>query len=157
MQTDWLPGPPEGESTFDRVVNHRPRYAAALRSVEVELWRQDVLDPVTLELCRLRIAQLLGCAPALEDRTPEALTGGLDETVVSVLSKWPEDDHFDPRLRTCLGYAEQVLLDAQGVSEGQAADVVAAIGEDGFLVLTYACGLFETTQRARQLIGAQEW
>jgi alkylhydroperoxidase family enzyme len=157
METDWLPSPADGATTFERVVNHRPRYAAALRSVEVELWRQDVLDPVTLELCRLRIAQLLGCAAALEHRTPEAVAGGLDEAVVSVLSNWPEDDRFDPRLGTCLGYAEQVLLDAQGVSEEQAADVVAAIGEDGFLVLTYACGLFETTQRARQLLGAQAW
>jgi hypothetical protein len=46
---------------------------------------------------------------------------------------------------------------AQGVTDEQACDVVAAIGEGAFLVLTYACGLFETTQRARQLLGAEEW
>jgi hypothetical protein len=60
-------------------------------------------------------------------------------------------------MRACLGYAEQLLIDAQEVSDGQAAEVVAAIGEGGFLVLTYACGLFETTQRARLLVGARRW
>lgn len=157
MDVDWLPDPAHGETTFDRVVDHRPRYAAALRSVEAALWQQKVLDPVTLELCRLRIAQLLGCESAIGYRTPEAVAGGLDEEMVSVLSAWPEDNRFDRNRRVCLAYAEQLLIDAQGVTDYQANDVVAAIGEGGFLVLTYACGLFETTQRARQLVRAQQW
>jgi alkylhydroperoxidase family enzyme len=157
VDTDWLPESADGSTTFDRVVNHRPRYAAALRSVEDALWRQDVIDAVTLELCRLRIAQLLRCEAALGYRTPAAVAGGLDETMVAELSRWYDDDRFDPRLRSCLGYTEQVLVDAQGVTDEQAGDVVAAIGDGGFLVLTYACGLFETTQRARQLVGARQW
>jgi alkylhydroperoxidase family enzyme len=154
---DWLPDPAEGETTFDRVVNHRPRYAAALRVVEGALWQQEAVDPVTLELCRLRLAQILGCDAALARRTPEAVATGLDESTVAVLAKWPEDDRFDPRMRACLGYAEQLLIDAQGVTDDQAAEVVSHIGEGGFLVLTYACGLFETTQRARLLVGARQW
>jgi alkylhydroperoxidase family enzyme len=154
---DGFSDPAGGETTFDGVVNHRPRYAAALRATEAALWQQDVLDPVTLELCRLRIAELLGCEPALDHRTSEAVAAGLDEAMVAALSRWPDDDRFDNRLRTCLGYAEQLLVDAQGVSDDQAPEVVLAIGEGGFLVLTYACGLFETTQRARQLIGARRW
>ena len=157
MGNNWLLGPADGKTQFDRVVNHRPRYAAALRSVEAALWRQDVLDPIVLELCRLRIAQLLDCSAALGYRTPEATNAGLDEAMVSVLAQWPDHDLFTQRLRTCIGYAEQLLLDAQGVTDAQAAEVVAAIGEGGFLVLTYGCGLFETTQRARKLIGAQQW
>jgi alkylhydroperoxidase family enzyme len=111
---------------------------------------------VTLELCRLRIAQLIGGEEAFAYRTPEAVAG-LDETLVAVLSQWPTDARFDRRLRTCLGYAEQLLLDASGVSDDQAAEVVDAVGEGGFLVLTYACGLFETTQRAERLLGADPW
>ncbi len=154
---DWLPDPAEGETTFDRVVEHRPRYAAALRAVEGALWQQKALDPVTLELCRLRIAQILGCEAALAHRTPEAVADGLDESMVDVLSKWPEDDRFGPRVQACLGYAEQLLIDAQGVTDDQVGEVVSHIGEGGFLVLTYACGLFETTQRARLLVGARQW
>jgi len=144
-------------SQFDGLVSHRPRYASALGSVEAELWAQDAIDPVTLELCRLRIAQLLSCQAALGYRTPEAAAAGLDEELVASLPRWPDDPRFDSRLRTCLGLAEQLLMDAQGVTDEQAGEVVAAVGEGGFLVLTYACGLFETTQRARLLIGARSW
>jgi alkylhydroperoxidase family enzyme len=149
----WLPQLADGDTPFDRVVNLRPAYADALREVEVALWEQDQLDPVTLELCRLRIGQLLGCPTEAADRTPAAVDAGLDEAMVAVLRRWPTDERFDARLRACLGYAEQLLMDAQGVSDAQAATVVGAIGEGGFLVLTYACGFFETNQRARLVLG----
>jgi alkylhydroperoxidase family enzyme len=143
--------------SFERIVNHRPRYAAALADIEKALWAQDVVSPLLLELCRLRIAQLLGCGVALAHRTPQALAAGLDESLVSSLSQWPTDARFSGQARVCLGYAEQLLLDAQGVSDEEADRVIDAVGQGGFLVLAYACGLFETTQRARLMIGATGW
>ena len=137
---------------LDGVLDHRPAYAAAYRAVLTELWAQHAIDPVTLELCRIRVAQLLGCDEAAAERTPAAIAAGLDEELVARLAEWPTSERFDARLRACLGLAEQVLLDAQGVSDEQAANVIAAVGEAGFLVLTYACGLFETNQRARILL-----
>jgi alkylhydroperoxidase family enzyme len=153
----WPRGDGSGAPTFDEIVTHRPRYAQALTAVETALWQQDVVSPIVLELCRLRVAQLLGCESASAQRTAEAVSAGLDEAVVAALAQWPTDPRFDDGMRACLGYAEQLLIDAQEVSDGQAAEVVAAIGEGGFLVLTYACGLFETTQRARLLVGARRW
>ncbi len=154
-----------GESTtngvetgsFESIVGQRPRYAAALADIETALWRQEAISPALLELCRLRIAQLLGCEVALMHRTPEAVGVGLDEDVVSFLSQWPTDARFSAQARACLGYAEQLLIDAQGVSDEDADRVIEAVGQGGFLVLTYACGLFETTQRARLTIGAGRW
>jgi alkylhydroperoxidase family enzyme len=151
------PAAGRGSSPFDEVVGHRAGYASALTSVEEALWRQPVVDPVTLELCRLRIAQLLGCEAALRFRSPEALAAGLAEETVGALPGWPSDQRFDRRLRVCLGLAEQLVIDAQAVTDEMAAEVVAEIGEGAFLVLIYACGLFETTQRARLLIGASSW
>jgi len=142
---------------FDDVIDARPKYAAALRDVEAALWSQSLVSQITLELCRLRIAALLGCEAALRHRTPEALTAGLDETVVASLPQWPTDPDFDSCLRACLGYTEQLLIDAQGVSDELASVVIDEIGEGGFLVLTYACGLFETTQRARLILRATGW
>jgi alkylhydroperoxidase family enzyme len=142
---------------FERIVGQRPRYAAALADIEVAVWQQEAVDPLLLELCRLRIAQLLGCTVALVYRTPEAVAAGLDENLVRSLSQWPTDVRFSDQERVCLGYAEQLLLDAQGVSEEEADRVIDAIGQGGFLVLTYACGLFETLQRAWLTIDAGEW
>jgi alkylhydroperoxidase family enzyme len=152
LSETWFPVLAEGDSTLDRVANHRPAYAAAMRDVEAALWGQDVLDPTILELCRLRIAQLLGADEEAEVRTPAA--AGLDEALVDALAQWPTAPAFDDRLRACLALAEQTLLDAQGVSDDLAAEVVAAVGEGGFLVLAYGCGFFETTQRARLLLAA---
>jgi alkylhydroperoxidase family enzyme len=138
------------------VVNQRPEYAAALRAVDAALWEQDVLDPVVLEMCRLRIAQLLRASDELTVRTPAAVAAGLDETLVLDLPRWPVSNRFDARLRACLGYAEQVLVDAQEVSDEQASAVIAAVGDGGFLVLTYACGFFETNVRARLILAGSE-
>jgi alkylhydroperoxidase family enzyme len=146
---------PDTDVCFDDVVGARADYAAALRDIERALWAQELVSPVVLELCRLRIAQILGCATALEHRTPQA--AGLDEALVGALPGWATDPRFDRRTRDCLGYAEQLLIDAQGVEDDQAQAVIDAIGEGGFLVLTYACGLFETTQRARILLNATRW
>ena len=100
---------------------------------------------------------MLGCATALEHRTPQAVAAGFDETLVEALTRWPTDPGFDDRTRACLGYAEQILIDAQGVDHDQSWAVIDALGEGGFLVLTYACGLFEATQRARILLNATRW
>ena len=145
------------EVSFERIVGHRPRYAAVLADIEAALWRQDAVPPLLLELCRLRIAQLLGCGVALAHRTPQAVAAGLDESLVSSLSQWPTDARFSGQARVCLGYAEQLLMDAQGVSDEEADRVIDAVGQGGFLVLAYACGLFETTQRARMIVGATRW
>jgi alkylhydroperoxidase family enzyme len=145
------------KESFEWVVSQRPRYAAALADIEAALWQQGAIGPLLLELCRLRIAQLLGCDVALAHRTPEAVAAGLDENLVSSLSRWPTDTRFSDQERTCLGYAERLLIDAQGVSDDDADRVIDAVGQGGFLVLTYACGLFETTQRARLTIAAERW
>jgi alkylhydroperoxidase family enzyme len=143
--------------SFDDVVGARADYAAALRDIEDAIWTSGVVSPVVLEACRLRIAQLLGCAAALRHRTPQALAAGFDETLVDSLTNWPSSPCFDAVMRACLGYAEQVLIDAQEVSDDQCDAVIGELGQAGFLVLTYACGLFETTQRARLVLGASRW
>ncbi|HEX5585719.1 MAG TPA: hypothetical protein VFZ17_00285 [Acidimicrobiia bacterium] len=137
--------PAGGEADdLDVVIARRPVYAAALHEVLDAIWSQDVVDATTLELCRLRIGQMLGATP-----TPERV----DAALAAALPRWPTDDRFDARTRAALGYAEQVLLDAQGVTDDDAHTVIEALGEDGFLVLTYACGVFETTQRAELVLG----
>ena len=75
---------------------------------------------------------MLGCATALEHRTPQAVAAGLDETLVEALTRWPTDPGFDSRTRACLGYAEQILIDAPGVDDDQARAVIDALGEGGF-------------------------
>jgi len=147
MTEPWLPSTASmegGATLLDQLTSHCPPYGAALVEVLDAIWAQDVIDTPTLELCRLRIGQLLGGAP-------EPVR--VDPSLASALRHWPTDDRFDHRLRTILGYAEQLLFDAQELGDEQVQLVIDVIGEEGFLVLTYACGVFETTQRAELVLG----
>jgi alkylhydroperoxidase family enzyme len=150
----WAPQMDVGDTVLDRAVNHRPEYAAAMRGVEAAIWSQSVVDPVVLELCRLRIAQLLGAPIGFERTRPEAQRAGLTEAHVSRLAHWPTDPAFSPRQRVCLGHCEQMLIDAAEIDDAHAAVVIAEIGADGYAVLSYACGFFETTQRAELILGS---
>lgn len=156
MPETWFPtsgaGGATSASVLERVASLRPAYAAALRDVEAAVWGQDQLEPELLELCRLRIAQML---QADEQVTEPPVRVVLDSVLLAQLRQWPTSDAFTERQRICLGFAEQLVVDAQGVSDEHAASVIATIGDGGFLVLTYACGFFETTQRASIVLGVQ--
>lgn len=153
MTTTWFPELGEGRTVVERVAALRPAYAEALREVETAVWGQEVVEPELLELCRLRIAQMLDADP---EATRPPVVVGLDPAVVAQLRQWPTSDGFTERQRVGLGFAEQLVVDAQGVSDEHAASVIACLGDGGFLVLTYACGFFETTQRASIVLGVTE-
>jgi len=153
MAESWLADLAPGSSPFDHVVGHRPEYAAALEEVEAAIWDQTAIDPVLLVLCQYRISQLLGAAPAILHGQPEPSELGIPNTKLTDLSLWPTDPSFTAQERTCIGYAEQLLFDAQGVTDLQANEVVDAVGQAGFVVLTYACGIFETRLRAELVLG----
>jgi hypothetical protein len=124
----WFPDLADGETLLDRVVNHRPEYAQAMRDVEAALREQDAVEHDVLDLCRQRVEFLLGAGT------------------------WSPPTLLSSRQECCVGFAEQLVIDAQGITDEHAARVIAEIGEGGFLVLAYACGFFETTARARLLL-----
>jgi hypothetical protein len=117
-------------ASFDEFVGASPEYAAALRDVENAVWNQTLVSPSILELCRLRIAQILGCTVALEHRTPQALADRFDEALADSLTSWPTSGCFDRRMRACLAYAEQLLVDAQEVSDELCSAVIDEIGRN---------------------------
>ena len=156
MSETWFPGadadPGAHVGVLDRLAGLRPAYGEALRAVEAAVWGQDQVAPEILELARLRIAQMLGADPAL---TAPPVVVALDAARLAELRQWPTSVRFGDVERVALGFAEQLVVDAQGVSDDHAAEVIATMGEGGFLVLTYACGFFETTQRASIVLGTQ--
>ncbi len=65
-------------TTTDEVIvvtlAEHPLVAASLAAAHVDAW--EVVDPVLLELCRLRFAQLFGDTAELAVRTPGQLRPG---------------------------------------------------------------------------------
>lgn len=115
------------------------------------VWRAawESVDPVLLELCRLRLATLLGCAAELAVRTPAAAAAGLDEERVELLSRWPTSPRFGSRERACLAFAEQFAIDVAGLDEATAGAVRYQLGEQGFVDFVNALLVIEQRLRLR--------
>jgi alkylhydroperoxidase family enzyme len=145
--TSWLASAPD--DSLEGLLTLRPDLAEAYEAFAGRLWRDRLVDPVVLELCRLRVAQLLGDEPELRRRTPEAVAAGLDEAAVAELSSWPTSPRFAPAPRVALGLAEQFVVDPHGVSDDQMAEVRAHVGDAGVVALTTALGLFDGFARMR--------
>jgi alkylhydroperoxidase family enzyme len=134
----------------------RPDLYADYRAFLAALWTRETVGPVVLELCRLRIAQLLRCESELRLRYEPARAAGLDERKIAMLDRWPTaSPAFTDAERACLAYAEQLVLDAHGVTDAQAAEVTAHLTAAGLVALTEAVALFEGFARFGQILGVE--
>jgi len=149
----WLDGLPAADTDWDRFAASWPVPFGALADVVVAAW--DETDPVLLELCRLRMATLLGYAADQARRTERARAAGLDEVKVAELPSWPTSARFEARERACLALAEQFVIDANGVTDEQVADVTAHLGPQGCYAFVQALSVVETFQRACLTLGIQ--
>ena len=150
----WLSGLPEGETDWKRFAALCPDAFSALSGVVAAAWEET--DPVLLELARLRIATLLGNAAELNRRTEKAREAGLTEAKLADLAAWPTSPSFTERERACLSLTEQFVVDANGVSDAQVADVTEHLGTAGCYAFVEAVSVLETFQRACLTLGIQE-
>jgi alkylhydroperoxidase family enzyme len=120
------------------VLGARPELAAAHERLLATIWEGPV-SPVTLELCRLRMATLLASAAALTERTPAAMRAGLTEERIALLPRWPSDPSFSSEERICIGFAEQFVIDHHEISDDDVAELTGVLGPDG--VVTFSTAL----------------
>lgn len=103
---------PDIEQTLNRL---KPDCANGLRELRASAW--DGADPVILELCRLRVADLLGDTTGLARRTPHAIENGLEEETVAALADWPDSPLFGEAERAHLAVAEQYVTAVAGIRQ----------------------------------------
>ena len=133
------------------VAEHHPELWQAFAGLVDTTWASDALPVGVLELCRLRIATLLGDPGPARLRT-DAPAAAL-EAKVAALSRWPDAEVFDDTDRACLAFAEQFVLDVQGITADVAAPVVAAVGGRGYTTLVLGCGMAEALARSAAVLG----
>ncbi len=132
---------------FALVLADQPDVAVHLGAAHDAAW--TVVDPVLLELCRLRVAMLLGCDAESAVRTPAAMADGLGEATISELSSWPTSARFGPRERACLAFCEQFVIDVASLEDHVAAAVSDELGVQGLVDFTNALLVIEQRQRLR--------
>jgi len=148
----WLPELAPGDTGLDRVFGLRPDLYDAFRAFYAVFWERGLLDPVVLELCRVRVAQLLGCATEQEVRYAPARDAGLTEAQLAALPRWPDDPRFTDAQRAALAFAEQFVLDPHGVDHGLRDAVIDHFELAGLVALCEALALFDGFCRFRTVL-----
>lgn len=99
-------------STLARFNQLSPATVAGLRSIS-EGTASGRLDMHLVEIVKLRVSQLNGCAFCFGRHLSEARRLGVPEDAIHMLAVWREAPHFDERERAALAWAEALTLVAQ--------------------------------------------
>jgi AhpD family alkylhydroperoxidase len=97
--------------------------SAAMRALHlsaVEAAERAGLPAPLLELIRIRVSQINGCAFCLDMHTRDARTAGEDERRIYALNAWQESSFFSAGERAALALAEAITL----VHDGRVPDEV---------------------------------
>jgi alkylhydroperoxidase family enzyme len=135
------------DEVLDLVLADQPDVRNGLAEAWSQAWA--AADPVLLELCRLRIAMLLGCDAEFASRTAVAVAAGLSDETVAVLAAWPTSDRFGPRERACLGFTEQFVVAVAGMDDAVVEAVREQLGDQGLVDFVSALLVVEQRQRLR--------
>jgi alkylhydroperoxidase family enzyme len=152
----WLRSQTEGTTPLERVLGLRPELLADFRTLHARLWDGRALDPVLLEVCRLRVAQLHGATGELQVRHEAAVDAGLTEEKVAALVDYWSSPLYSERERRALAYAEQLVLDVHGITDDQFAALADVLSPAEVVALTLALGLFDALARFRSTLALDE-
>ncbi len=115
-----------------------PEAFGAMRALE-SVVRQGTLEGSLLELVRMRVSQMNGCAYCIDMHSKDARAAGETEQRLYALSAWRETPFFSGRERAALDWAETLTLIAnEDVSDELFSKVRGAFSEEELVGLTLA-------------------
>lgn len=127
---------------YAEAVEGLPEIGRHFAALYQSFWTLESLPAETLELCRLRLAQLLGSDVAWHHQEVALAPRLRDE-----LSRWPDNALFSPAQKACLELTEMHAIDARSITDAQAEAVKSYFGEVGFVALVQALGVFDAMIR----------
>jgi AhpD family alkylhydroperoxidase len=100
--------------------------------------RASGLEPLLLELVKLRSSQLNGCAYCLDMHSKDARARGENEQRLHVLAAWREAPFYSPRERAALAWCEALtLLPQTGAPNEVYAELEARFSPEEIAALTF--------------------
>lgn len=133
----------DGAASLDAVLGRRPALLSRYKAFYGSLWRAGALPRRLLELCRLRIAAIHGCAQEWQVRD-----AGVELTVGEAAALEQGDfSTFSADEQAALAVAEQFPFQHHGVSDAEMAAVQAAFAPNGAVALLIALAFFDVTCR----------
>lgn len=128
--------------------------AATFAALCNSLWDQPYLSAQLLEMCRLTLARLHRDAAELAAHNPHLPPGSLAEPQRAALLAGVAAGSalFSAGERAILDFAESYALDAQSLTDAQAAAVTRQLGEAGLVFLIEALGCLDARIRAARCL-----
>jgi alkylhydroperoxidase family enzyme len=117
--------------------------ASPFEDVWRAIWNQPHVPAAVLELCRLNLARLHRAQAELELRTP--LAQSIAEQKIQALLKenWMKDPRFSESERAVLNFTEWYHVSPQSIPDDVAGEVIAHLGQSGFVALVEALGFID--------------
>jgi alkylhydroperoxidase family enzyme len=136
----------DGPTDLDRVWGLRPEYFAIfMGDFNASLRR---MDPVLVELARIRLAQLVESDFDQSLRYQRAVAAGLTEEKIAALADYPTSDMFDDRERAVLEFTEQFAMQSSSISDEDCLRLQQHLTAREFIYLTKALSTADQFARA---------
>ena len=124
-----------------------PDALKAMLALEAAVGKLSIELPL-LELVRLRVSQINGCAYCLDMHAPEARAAGVSQQKLDVLAAWRESPAFDARERAALGWAEALTrIEATGAPDADYDALAAEFTEQERAEVTFVITSINTWNR----------
>jgi hypothetical protein len=144
----WLPERAGDAPGIGAILGLVPAACEPFGNLHARLFDGGALPPRTLDLCRRRVAMLLGVDPDDGLPHPDGAAGASAEQAAA-LRQWPTAPAFTDDERACLAFAEQYVLDPHGFSDADVRALEARLGAPGVAALVLGIAVFEATARFR--------
>ena len=136
------------DDTLDGLFAPLPKAHQHYRELDQQIW-DGRIDPALLEVCRVRIATLHNCAPELARQRADI------GDKRGAIAQWPTSGLFSDVERALLRFTEQYVIDAQGVSDADAAGVTSLLSGPEVAAFTVAIGTFDAICRFTLALGPE--
>jgi alkylhydroperoxidase family enzyme len=135
-------------SDVDRLFTPLPGAHQNYTDLDARIWDGRV-DPGLLEVCRVRIATLHRCEPELARHRADI------GDKRAAIAQWPTSPLFNAVERALLRFTEQYVIDAQGVTDADAAGVTSVLSGPEVAAFTVAIGTFDAICRFTLALGPE--
>ncbi|HEY0920686.1 carboxymuconolactone decarboxylase family protein [Devosia sp.] len=125
-----------------------PDAYAAVRALNDFVVHRSGLEPLLIDLIKLRASQINGCAYCVDMHTKEARAHGAGEQWIALVAAWQESAVFSPAERAALAWTEALtLLPQTRAPDADYARLCAAFTPEQVVNITVAIGLINVWNR----------
>jgi alkylhydroperoxidase family enzyme len=113
------------------------------------------LDPVLVELCRVRVAQMVESPFDLSVRYAPATGAGLSEQKLAALADYPTSPLFTDRERTALEFTEQWVIQSSSITDEDVERLLTALSPEEFIYFCKALSVVDQFARANAIFAIE--